>query len=46
MLGSDSLWLIDDLEEDLVLGSGTRLDHSELLCGISFIIVKMDKESF
>ena len=27
-------------EEDLALGSGTRLDYSELLCGKSFITVK------
>ena len=27
-------------EEDLALGSGTRLDYSELLCGRSFITVK------
>ena len=33
-------------EEDLALGSGTRLDYSELLCGRSFITVKMDRESF
>ena len=27
-------------EEDLALGSRTRLDYSELLCGRSFITVK------
>ena len=27
-------------EEDLALGPGIRLDHSGLLCGRSFIIVK------
>ena len=27
-------------EENLALGSGTRLDYSELLCGRSFITVK------
>ena len=27
-------------EEDLALGPETRLDHSELLCGRSFITVK------
>ena len=27
-------------EEGLALGSGTRLDYSELLCGRSFITVK------
>ena len=32
-------------EKDLALGSGTRFDHSELLCG-SFITVKKDRESF
>ena len=34
------------ISEDLALGSGTRLDYSELLCGRSFITVKMDRESF
>ena len=33
-------------EEDLPLGPDTRLDHSGLLCGRSFIIVKKDRESF
>ena len=33
-------------EEDLALGPETRLDHSELLCGRSFITVKKDKEKF
>ena len=33
-------------EEDLASGSGTRLDHSELLCGRSFITVKKDTDSF
>ena len=27
-------------EEDLTSGSGTRLDHSELLCGRGFIMIK------
>ena len=33
-------------KEDLASGSGTRLDHAELLCGRSFITVKKDTESF
>ena len=33
-------------EEDLASGSGTRLDHSKLLCGRSFITVEKDRESF
>jgi len=32
--------------EDLASGSGTRLDHSELLCSRSFITVKKGRESF
>ena len=32
-------------EEDLASGSGTRLNHSELLCD-SFITVKKDRENF
>jgi len=34
------------ISEDVASGSGTRLDHSELLCGRSFITVKRDRESF
>jgi len=33
-------------EEDLASGPETRLDHSELLCGRSFITVKKDRENF
>ena len=33
-------------KEDLASGSGTRLDHSELLCGRSFITAKKDRERF
>ena len=33
-------------KEDLALGSGTRLDYAELLCGRIFITVKKDRESF
>ena len=32
-------------EEDLASGSGTRLDHSKLLCGRSFITEKKDKKA-
>ena len=32
-------------EEGLASGSGTRLDHSELLCSRSFITVKKARES-
>ena len=40
------MMLICDLEEeDLALGSGPRLDHSELLCGNSFITLENDRES-
>ena len=31
-------------KEDLALGPGTRLDHSELLCGRGFNRVKNDRE--
>ena len=34
------------VSKDLASGSGTRLDHAELLCGRSFITVKKDTESF
>ena len=33
-------------EEDLASGPETRLDHSGLLCGTSFITVKRDRGSF
>jgi len=33
-------------EEDLALGPETRLDHSGLLYGRSFITVKRDRKSF
>ena len=33
-------------EEDLATGPRTGLDHSELLCGRSFITVKKDRERF
>ena len=33
-------------EEDLASESGTRLDHSEPLCGSSFITVEKGGESF
>ena len=33
-------------EEDLASGQGTRLDHSELLCGRIFITIIKDRESF
>ena len=39
-------FMISKEEEDLALGPGTKLDHSELLCGRSFNIVKNDRESF
>jgi len=32
-------------EKDLASGPETRLDHSGLLCGRSFITVKRDRES-
>ena len=32
--------------EDLALGPETRLDHSGLLCGRSFVTMKRDRESF
>ena len=38
--------LVISEEEDLASGSGTRLDHSGLLCGRSFITVKKDREGF
>ena len=34
------------ISEDLALGPETRLDHSGLLCGKSFVIVKSDRECF
>ena len=34
------------ISEDLASGPETRLDHSGLLCGRSFITVKRDRESF
>ena len=37
--------LLTSEEEDLTSGSGTRLDHSEPLCGRSFITVIKDRES-
>ena len=33
-------------EEEFASGPETRLDHSGLLCGRSFITVKEDRESF
>ena len=33
-------------EEDLASGPGTRLDHSELLCGRSFITVKRTGKAY
>ena len=35
-----------NLEEDLASRPETRLDHSGILCGTSFITVKRDRESF
>ena len=38
-------WFVISEEEDLALGSGPRLDHSDLLCSWSFITLKNDRES-
>ena len=43
---NDVRFVISKEEEDLALGPGTTLDHSKLLYGRSFNIVKNDRESF